>query len=100
MLLGDLQRVERRIDHAHVRAGGLGAEQMRLRSGDAHHVAESSEDHARLQGDRDRVINPTQRNDTDRATWAVDHLNVGREQILNAVLENRVSVTATDLHDF
>src|SRR5215510_2579586 len=29
----------------------------------------------------------------------MDHLNVVREQIFNSVLENRVSVTATDFHD-
>ena len=50
VLLGDPQRVERRVDHPDVGAGGLGVEQAAVRSRDAHHVAEAGEDHAVARG--------------------------------------------------
>ena len=45
VLLGDPQRIERRVDHPHVRARRLGLEQAAVRSRHPHHVAEAGEDH-------------------------------------------------------
>ena len=50
VLLGDPQRVQRRVDHADVGARGLGLEQAAVRARHPHHVAEAGEDHARRCG--------------------------------------------------
>ena len=68
--LGDPQRVERRVDHPHVGALGLGVEQRALGARHAHHVAEAGEDHARLVGDRDAVVDAAHRDHADRAARA------------------------------
>ena len=44
----------------------------------AHHVAEAGEDHARLAGDRDAVVDPAHRDHADRAAGPVDQLDVRR----------------------
>ena len=54
VLARDPQRVERRVDHADVRAVGLRVEQRAVAAGHAHHVAEAGEDHAGLVRDGDR----------------------------------------------
>ncbi len=78
VLLRDPQRVERRVDHAHVGALGLRVHERALRAGHAHHVAEAGEDHARLLGDRDAVVHAPHRDHADRAAGAVHQLDVRR----------------------
>ena len=99
VLLGDPHRVERRVDHAHVRALGLGVEQRAVRSGHPQHVAEAREDHVRLVSDRDAVVDPAHRDHAHRAAGAVDELDVRRQQVVDAVLVDRVRVPAAHLHD-
>ena len=52
----------------------------------------------RLLRDRDRVINPAQRNDTHRTAGAMNHLDVAREQILDAILKDSVRMATADFH--
>jgi hypothetical protein len=96
--LRDPQCVERRVDHPHVGALGLGLEQRAPRSRHAHHVAEAREDHAGLVRERDAVVDAAHRDDADRAAGAVHQLDVGRQQVVDAVLVDRVRVAAADLH--
>ena len=98
VLLGDAQRVQRRVDHPDVGARGLGFEQAAVRSRDAHHVAEAGEDDAVLVGDGDPVVDAAHGDHAHRAARPVDELDVGREQVVDAVLVDRVGVTAADLH--
>ena len=99
VLLGDPQRVERRVDHPHVGALRLGLEQRAVRARHAHHVAEAGEDHARLVGDRDAVVDAPHRDHADRAARAVHELDVRGQQVVDAVLVDRVRVAAADLHE-
>ena len=78
---------------------GLGVEQGAVRARHAHHVAEAGEDHARLVGDRDAVVDAAHRDHADRAAGPVHQLDVGRQQVVDAVLVDRVRVPAAHLHE-
>ena len=95
----ELERVERRVDHADVRAARLGLEQRAAPAGHAHHVPERREDHLRPLGERDRVVDAAHRDHADGAAGTVDEVDLGRDEILDAVLVDRVRVTAADLHE-
>ena len=99
VLLGDPQRVERRVDHPHVGARRLGLEQRPVRARDAHHVAEAGEDDAGLVRDRDPVVDAPHRDHAHRAAGPVDELDVLRQQVVDPVLVDRVGVAAAHLHD-
>ena len=98
-LRGERERVERRVDHAHVRAAGLRLEQRAAAARDAHHVAEGRERDAGLLGEGDRVVDAAHRDHADGAAGAVHELDLGRQQVLEAVAVDRVGVPAADLHD-
>ena len=66
--------------------------------GHAHHVAEAGEDHAGLVGERDAVVDPPHRDHAHRAAGPVDELDVGGQQVVEAVLVDRVRVPAAHLH--
>src|SRR5262249_46575912 len=69
------------------------------RARDAHHVAEAGEEHARLAGDGDAVVDPAHGNDAHRAAWTVDELDVGGQQVVDAVLVDRVRVPGAHFHE-
>ena len=50
-------------------------------------------------GDRDAVVDAAHGDHADRAAGAVHELDVGRQQVVDAVLVDRVRVAAADLHD-
>ena len=50
-------------------------------------------------GDRDPVVDAPHRDHADRAAGAVHELDVRRQQVVDAVLVDRVRVAAADLHD-
>jgi hypothetical protein len=97
--LGDPQRVERRVDHPHVGARALASSSVPSRAGHAQHVAEAGEDHAGLVGERDAVVDAAHRDHAHRAAGPVHELDVGRQEVVDAVLVDRVRVAAADLHD-
>src|SRR4029077_19094340 len=99
ILLGEAQSVEGRVDHPDVGALGLDLSEGLLGARDPHHVAEAGEDHVVLGGHRDSVVDPAHRNHAYRATRPVDELHVLREQVVQAVLVDRVRVPPADLHD-
>jgi hypothetical protein len=98
VLLGNAQRVERRVHHPHVRAGRFGVEQAAVRARHPHHVPEAGEDHVLLRK-RDPVVDASHRNHAHRAARTVHELDVGREQVVDPVLVDRVGVPAADLHE-
>ena len=95
----ELERVERRIDHAHVGTARLRLEQRAAAAGHAQHVAEGREDHLGPLGERDRVVDAAHRDHADRAARAVQEVDLGRHEILDPVLVDRVRVPAADLHE-
>ena len=95
---GELERVERRVDHAHVRAARLRLEQRAAPARHAQHVAERRERDAVRLGDRDRVVHAAHRDHAHRAARPVHELDLVREQLLEAVPVDRVRVAAADLH--
>ena len=54
--LGERQRVERRVDDAHVAAARLDREQIPVSARDAQHVAEGTEDHLGPGGDGEPLV--------------------------------------------
>ena len=61
ILTRELQRIEWRIDEAHIRALGLGVEQAATRARHAHHVAEGRENDLWLARNGDRIIEAAHR---------------------------------------
>ncbi len=98
VLLGDPQRVQRRVDHPDVRALGLGVQQRAVRAGDAHHVPEAREDHVLLMGQRDAVVDPAHRDHAHGAARAVHQLHVLGQQVVDPELVDRVGVPPAHLH--
>jgi hypothetical protein len=98
ILLRQLQRVERGIDGAHIGAFGLGLQQAFLRPGHAHRVAEGRHDHLRMLGNRHAVVDAAHRQHAHRAAGAVNELDGGWQQVLQAVAEDGVRVPAADFH--
>ena len=99
MLPRDRQRIERRVDHAHIRAVGLGLQQALARSRHPHRVAERGEDHLRPFGQCHAVINAPHRQHADRAARPVHEFHLVRQHLLNAVAKYGVRVPAANFHD-
>ena len=95
----DVDGVERRIDHADVGAAGLRREEVGPRSGDAEHVAEGGEDHARPARDLDRRVDQLDRRHAHGTAGAVDERHVGRQELVHAEADDGVGLAAADLHD-
>ena len=72
---------------------------MPFAPGHAQHVAEAGEDHLGPARDRDAVVDAPHRDHADRAAGPVHELDVGRQQVVDAVLVDRVRVAAAHLHD-
>ena len=82
----NLQRVQRRIHHADVAAARLGLQQREpVGSGNAQRVAVGAQDHAAILCEPDRHVDAPDRQHAHGATGTVNHGDVGREQIAQAV---------------
>ena len=46
----------------------------------------------------DGIVRSAKRNDADRTTWAVDHFDVFRQQVFDAVFEDGMCVSAAYFH--
>ena len=70
--LGDSQRIQRRIDHAHVRAARLGLHQAEAAcAGNAHDVAVGEQRDLWPASELDRAVDPSDRQNADRAARPV-----------------------------
>ena len=88
------------IDHADVGALGAGLHQAgAVAARHPHHVAIGAQDDFRTAGEFDRHVEPADRQHADRAAGTVDHIDVGRQQVFDAVAADRVGVAAAELHD-
>lgn len=90
--------IERRVDDSHITAAAFDREQILTAPRHTQHVAERTEDHARLRGDGQRLIDHLERRDAHRAARAVDQLDLVRKQLVDAVADDRVRLAAADLH--
>ena len=96
---GDLERVERAVDDAHVGAAGLEGEQVRGGAGHAQHVAVAGEDDVRAGGDGEGLVDLLQRRHADRAAGPVDHPDALGQRLVDPLLDDRVRLAAADLHE-
>ncbi len=99
MLARQLQRVERRVDHAHVAALRLHAQQVLGAAGHAQHVAIGHEDDIGSQCQGNRLVDDLDRRDADRAARSVDERDLLRQHPVDAVLEEAVRLAPADFHD-
>ena len=95
----ELECVERGIDHPDVRSAGLRLQQRAAAAGDAHHVTEGGEDHPRLLGQGDRVVDAAHGYDANRTARTVHEVDLGRDELLDPVLVDGVRVPTAHLHD-
>src|SRR6185437_366069 len=77
----------------------LGVEQSLSGSRHSQHVAEAGENHPRFMREGDAIVDAPHRDHTYGTARAVDQLDVRGQQIVDAVLVDRVSVPAAHLHD-
>ena len=99
VLARDLHRVQRRIDDAHLSARGFHREQVPVRAGDAQHVAVGAEDHVRLGGDQQRLVNQFERGHTNGTARPVYQLNERRQDLVQPVADDRMRLSPANFHD-
>ena len=99
VLASKLERVQRRVHDAHVTTLALHPEEVPAATGHAKHVAERAEDHVRSRCDLQRLVDELERRNAHRATRTVDHLDLVRNELVDAVPDDRMRLTAADLHD-
>ena len=96
---GQGDRVQRRVDDAHVGAAGLGGQQVDAVARHAQHVAERAEDGALRERQVHRLVDQVGAGDADRAAGAVDERDDGGQELVQAELHDGVGLAAADLHD-
>ncbi len=99
ILLGNLDRVERRIHDANVASAALYLKQIAVGAGNAQHVAKGAEDDARLCGNGQRLVDQCKRRYADRAARPMNHLDPRGQHLVDAVANNGVRLPAADLHN-
>ena len=93
------ERVQRRVDDAHVAALGLRGAQVDRPAGDAQHVAVAAQHDVGSARERDGVIEDLGGRDAHRAPRAVQERDQGRQQLLEPEARDRVRLPAAHLHD-
>ena len=96
---GDLEGVQRGVNHSHVAARGLRGEEVPVAPRHPEHVPERGEDHAGARRDVDRLVYQFEGRDTDGAARPVEQGYEVRQQLVDAVTDNGVGLAATHLHD-
>ena len=66
--------------------------------GNAHHIAERRENNIGLESKRNTIVGAPERNHADRTARTVNHLDIRRQKVFDAVFENRVCVPAANFH--
>ena len=103
MLIGiglrELQRIRGRIDDANIHTARLVFQRAAPGTRDPHHVPEGGEDDIRLLSDGETVVDSAHGEHANRATWPVNELDIGWQQILQAKAINSVSVSSAHFHD-
>jgi len=99
MFAGNLQRIQRGVDDAHVGPGGPGRLQGSVAPRHPEHVAEGGQGHAGQPGQGDGAVQVGGGGDTDGAAGTGAQLDRGGEQVAQAVAEDGVGVAAAELHE-
>ena len=100
VFLCDAQRIPDGIHHADIRARRLDLEQTPAPAGrHPQHIPVGAQNDVMLFHQRDGIVDAPDRQHADRATGAVHELHIGRHQVLHAVTENRVGVSAAEFHE-
>ena len=87
-----LQGVERRVDHAHVGAARLVLERAAAPARHPHHVAEGGEDHRRVLGERQPLVDARHRQHAHRTARPVYELEIGPIAHLEPLVAQEVDV--------
>ena len=96
---GQPHRIERRIDDPHISPPRLGRQQTLLTARHPQHVSKRTENRLRPQGDRDRMVEICRGRDAHRAARPMDHLDRRRQQLIEAVMDQRMRLPSADFHD-
>ena len=94
----DLQRLKRRIDHAHISAFGAHVEQVNGGTWHAQHVTIRCEDNFGAFGNCQGAVNLLKRSHAHRTAWSVHQLNSSGQHVIQAVMQEGVSLSAADFH--
>ena len=97
--LGQPDGVEGGIDDADIGPFAFDPEEIFGAAGHAQHIAERTEENAGLGGDGEGLVEDFEGGDADRAAGPVDQLDRGGEELVDAVAEDGVGLSAADLHD-
>ena len=94
----DFKAIDRRINDPHVGAARFQHQQIELRTGHPQHVAERAKNHVGPLRDGVRLVDHLQRSDADRAAGAVHELHLLRQQMVDAIFDDGVGLSAADFH--
>ncbi len=70
-----------------------------MRTRDAQHVSVRNKNHVRPGRDRDGLVDQFQRGDAHRAARPVDQLDLRREHLVQAVLDDGMRLATADFHN-
>src|SRR6185369_1598965 len=98
VLARDPQRIHRRIQNAYISALRFHREQITFAARNPEHVSEGAEDHLGPFRNPQRFINLLQRRHAHRTPRPMHQRDLLRQQLVNAILHDRVSLPAANLH--
>src|SRR5580704_15440595 len=73
-------------------------QQVDVRTGHSEHIAEGTENYIRPLRNRMRLVDHLKGGDAHRASGAMYELHFIRKETVDAIFDDRVRLTATDLH--
>ena len=91
--------IEGRIDDFYMGPFAAGIGQAHFRTGDAHEVTEGADSHAFFQGQPDSLVDIADRRDADRAARSGNDVDLGRQDLADALSEDFMGVGPADFHD-
>ena len=99
MRLGIIIGIERRIDDFHMTALTAGIGQAHRTARYAHEVSKGADRNAFFQGQPDGLVNITDRRDADRAARPGDDVDLGRQDLADALAEDFMRMGPADFHN-
>ena len=99
MRLGIVISIERRIDDFYMGPFATGVGQAHRTAGNADEVAESADSDAFFQGQPDGLVHITDRGDADWASRTGNNIDLGRQDLADALAENFMCMGPADFHN-
>ena len=96
--LRQLDRIQRRVDYAHVPTPRADREQVTTGAGDAQHVAVGGEDDLGAGSDGEGAVDLLKRSHAHRAAGTMDEFNLLREHVVQPVMQEGMCLPAADFH--